>query len=95
MTVGLLVLWILVGWCGTPWPRRWPWPPPPPPDPWLLKVVNIVGGVVGGWAFNLVWSLPAGDAVTGVAAAATALGAFVGSVILGDLYGLVMSRQKG
>ncbi len=93
MTSVLVGLWILVGWCGTPWPRRWSWPPSGPvPDPWFLKVVNVVGGVIGGWAFNQIW--PAGDAVTGVAAAATALGAFVGSVILGDVYGLVTSRQN-
>lgn len=93
MTLGLIGLWVLVGWCGTPWPRRWPWPPPTPPDPWLLKVVNVVGGVVGGWLFTQIW--PAGEAMTGIAAAATALGALVGSVVLGDVYGLVMSRQKG
>jgi uncharacterized membrane protein YeaQ/YmgE (transglycosylase-associated protein family) len=54
-------------------------------------VVNVVGGVIGGWVFTQIW--PAGDVVTGVAAAATGLGAFIGAVILGDIYGLVASRQ--
>lgn len=92
MSTTLVLLWILVGWCGTPWPRRWPWPPPPPPDPWMIKFVNVVGGVVGGWLFNRIW--PAGEVVTGIAAAATTVGAFVGAVVLGDLYGLFASQQK-
>ncbi|HYN84295.1 MAG TPA: hypothetical protein VER32_03515 [Pyrinomonadaceae bacterium] len=41
------LFWALAGWCGTPWRR---WPPPPPPDPWwwIVKIVAIVGGIVGG-----------------------------------------------
>jgi len=92
MNIALFGLWVLVGWCGTPWPRRWPWPPPPPPDPWSTKVVNVVGGVIGGWTFNQIWS--AGEAMTGIDAAATSLGAFVGSAILGDVYGMVKRQQK-
>jgi hypothetical protein len=91
MQLTLLALWILVGWCGTPWPRRWPWPLPPPPDPWLIKIGNVVGGIIGGWAFNQIW--PAGDVVTGIAAAATGLGAFVGAVILGDVFALATGRM--
>lgn len=92
MNIALLVLWALVGWCGTPWPRRWPWPPPPPPDPWFTKIVNVVGGVVGGWLYYQIWAAPE---MTSIGAAATALGAIVGSIVFGDVYGLVRRQQKG
>jgi hypothetical protein len=94
MTVAMIVLWALVGWCGTPWPRPWPFPDPPPtPDPWIAKVVGVVGGVVGGIAYSQIW--PAGGVGTnGVVVAATAIGAFVGSVFLVNMYGLVRGRPK-
>lgn len=93
MDAGLFVLWLLVGWCGTPWPRRWP-PPPPPPDPWWIRVIGAVGGIVGGWAYSAVWS--AGDGGVGaIYAAATAVGALVGSIILQDLVGLARGGARG
>jgi len=90
----LWALWALVGWCGTPWRRHWPWPPPPPPDgdPWLVKGGNVIGGILGGWGFEQIW--PVGTPVTGVAVAATALGAYVGSVVLGDVVGLLRGAKK-
>lgn len=87
----LIAFWALVGWCGTPWPRRWPLPPPPPPDPWLTKAVNVVGGIAGGWAFTQVWA--AGGQMTGIDVAASAVGAFVGAVLLGDVVALVQTRR--
>jgi hypothetical protein len=92
MNIELLALWVLVGWCGTPWPKRWPWPPPDPdPWPWTRKLVSVVGGIVGGWAYNQLWTAPE---LTGIGATASALGAFVGSVVFGDVYGLVKRQQK-
>lgn len=86
MNPGLFGLWLLVGWCGTPWPRRWPWPRPDPP-PWWLQVVGAVGGIIGGWAYQTMW--PAGDMGVGALyAAATSVGALVGSIILQDVVGL-------
>ena len=91
----LWVFWALVGWCGTPWPRRWPWPPPPPPgpDPWLTKGVNIIGGIAGGWGFTSV--CPLGEPVTGVAVAASGVGALLGAVVLGDVVGLFRPAARG
>lgn len=87
------VLWALVGWCGTPWPRKWWWPvpPPPDPDPWY-RVAGAVGGILGGWLYTLAWPFSAN--VTGVDVAATALGAFIGGVVLGDLVGIARGSRK-
>jgi len=86
-------LWALVGWCGTPWPRKWwPVPPPPDPDPWYSKIAGVVGGMAGGWLYDLAW--PMGGNVTGIGVAATAVGAFVGAVVLGDLVGLAKGARK-
>lgn len=94
MNIGLLAWWVLVGWCGTvprPWP--WPWPPPPDPDPYpWLKVINVIGGVVGGWTFSQMF--PAGDTSIAIVAATTSVGAFVGSILFGDVYGLVRGSQR-
>jgi len=87
----LYAFWALVGWCGTPW-RRWPPPPPPDGDPWLIKVVNAVGGIAGGWVFDRLW--PMGETVTGIAVAATAVGALLGSTVLGDVVGLVRGAKR-
>ena len=89
----IYALWALVGWCGTPWPRRWwPVPPPPDPDPWYMKIAGVVGGLAGGWLYDMAW--PMGANVNSVGVAATALGAFVGGVVLGDLVGLARGARK-
>jgi len=88
----LIATWILVGWCGTGWPRRFPWPPPPPPEPWLTKAISLVGGVVGGYAYTYLW--PMSQTITGVEVAASAVGAFIGAVVLGDLYALARGSMK-
>ena len=90
----LYVLWALVGWCGTPWPRRWPPPPPPPPDgdPWFTKIVNMVGGLAGGWAYTQLWALT--TPVSAMDAAASCVGALVGAVLLGDVVGLFKGSPK-
>lgn len=88
MNAQLFVLAALVGWCGTPWPKRWPWPWPPPPDPnpWMSKIIGVIGGVLGGWA------LGAMSGAEGVVA--VAIGAWVGSVLLNDIYGLATGGLK-
>ena len=99
----LFVLWALVGWCATPpYPRPWPWPDPDPdPNPWIIKVVGVVGGMVGGWLFNALL-VPGGiiidsgaiiEGMGAVNAAATAVGAYVGSVFLSDMYGLIRGKK--
>ncbi|MDH5508661.1 MAG: hypothetical protein OEZ02_15675 [Anaerolineae bacterium] len=80
MSGPMLAVSLLVGWCGTPWPRRWPWPPPgPDPDPWLTKVIGLVGGVVGGWVFNQ---------YIDTSLVMAAVGAWLGSVLLNEIVGL-------
>jgi uncharacterized membrane protein YeaQ/YmgE (transglycosylase-associated protein family) len=87
MTGAAALGWALIGWCGTPFPRRWPWPPPPPDgDPWLVKVIGIVGGLAGGWLFGQLFAADLGSAAGLVV---TFFGAWAGSIILNDAYGLV------
>ena len=91
MNWSLWVLWGAVGWCGTPW-RRWPPPPPPDPDPWWWRVIGIVGGIIGGWAYTAIWAQGTGDMA--IYAAATCVGAVVGSVIVQDIAGLARGGAK-
>jgi hypothetical protein len=89
MQPALYALWFLVGWCGTPWPRRWP--PPPDPDPWWYRVLGAIGGVIGGWAYSAVFA--GGDLAGGaIYAAATSVGAVVGSIIVQDVIAGVRGR---
>jgi hypothetical protein len=84
MNWGLVVLWALVGWCGNE-PRRW-WKRPPPPPPWWLIVVDLLAGVIGGWAYSALF--PQGTADMGLYAAATSLGAVVVGVLLHSILGM-------
>ena len=85
MDFRVAALWALVGWCGTPWPR--PWPRPDRDDrrlnPWISKLIGVVGGLVGGWVFYLVW--PVEGSWTPIDAAATAVGAWIGAIVLSNL----------
>jgi len=92
-TIGGFVWWALVGWCGTPWPRRWPipWPPPPGPDPWITKVIGLVGGVVFGWGATAIGNM---EVVSPEGMVASAVAAWVGSVFLNDIANLVMPGRK-
>ena len=92
MTALALLGWAVVGWCGTPWPRPWPWPPPPgpTPDPWLSKVIGVIGGIAGGWAFSALYGV---DVQSAAGLVLTFFGAAAGSVILNDAYGLVGRGQ--
>jgi hypothetical protein len=108
MSLSLLVLWALVGWCGTV-PRRWLWPPPPPepgPDPWWLfsRVIGVIAGIIGGWAFTHVFGplpepwLTAGPRpepwVSALPAAASALGAFVVARVATDIAGRLRAGSQ-
>jgi hypothetical protein len=96
MSPALFALWALAGWCGTPYPRWW-WriPPPPwPPDPepwWRSKVIGVVAGVIGGWALSQVFG-PGPQPWTVVPAAASALGGFFLSRLVGDLLNGIAGR---
>jgi uncharacterized membrane protein YeaQ/YmgE (transglycosylase-associated protein family) len=87
MTGAAALGWALIGWCGTPFPRRWPWPPPPPDgDPWIVKVIGIIGGVAGGWAFGQLFGA---DLESAAGLVVSFFGAWAGSIILNDAYGLL------
>jgi len=89
MSAAWFIFWGAVGWCGTPWPGWWRRPtPPPPPDPWWFidRIVGIVGGVIGGWLFVQAWPVEQAGELVWLAVAASGVGAFVGSLILLDLY---------
>jgi hypothetical protein len=100
MSPSLIILWALVGWCGTV-PRPW-WPPlPPPPDPpeprpCLVcgKVLGAIAGIIGGWAYTQVFlpqdPIPARSALY---AASTAVGAFVVARVVTDVYGLISNKR--
>jgi uncharacterized membrane protein YeaQ/YmgE (transglycosylase-associated protein family) len=91
------VFWALSGWCGTPW-RRFPPPPPPNPDPWLsLRVVGIIGGLVGGWAFGRIFQSDPMPGLSAVHVAATCVGAFIGGRVLSELasFGFAGKANRG
>ena len=109
MTLSLLALWALVGWCLTG-VLRWPIPPrldtperPPRPNWFIPKILGVVGGVIGGWVFTEVFvagsdsltTIPQGDAwMPLVRAAATTVGAAIGATLLADIYGLATGGGK-
>lgn len=90
MNLAFWVLWGATGWCGTPW-RRWPIPEPDP-EPWWRRVIGVVGGLIGGFVYSSVWREAGGD--TALYAAATSLGALIGSAIVQDLAGLARGASK-
>jgi len=59
----------------------------------LTKFVNVVGGIAGGWAFTQVWAVT--GQMTGIDVAASAVGAYVGAVVLGDLAGMAKMGKAG
>ncbi len=87
----LYALWALAGWCGTPYPgwrpgRKGP-RPDPDPQPWLVKVVAVIGGLLGGWAVERLFTAQeTGPALV----AATLVGALIGGRVLGDLASLAL-----
>lgn len=85
MNLGLFALWALVGICPDWWPgRKWPGPGPPP---WWWAV-GIIGGIIGGVIFDRVFGPARGEDVGAIYAAATSVGAFVGSTILQRVVGM-------
>ena len=63
MDPGLIGLWALVGWCGTPYPRWW-WRIPPPPDPepwWRSRLIGVVATALWlCWSRNILGCLASG-----------------------------------
>jgi hypothetical protein len=89
-------LWAIAGWCGTPWPWWWKWkwlPPPPPPDPrwWVVKVVAVASGLIGGWVVNSMFAAPDSNPS---AVAATSLGAFFFGRFFSEIVGYFNVGQQ-
>jgi hypothetical protein len=90
----LYVLWAFSGWCGTPWPGWWRGPHPhPDPDPWLIRVVAIVGGILGGLAVGRF--APTGTVPDGAPAfVATMIGAFVTGRVFSDIAIIIVGGRS-
>ena len=87
----LYAMWMIAGWCGTPYPGWWRGPrPPQPPDPWwLIKIASVAGGFLGGW---MTQSIIGADAGT-LGVLTSLAGAVVGGGFAGGLTGLVAGRR--
>ena len=118
MRLSLFVLWAMVGWwCPLGVPVWWWWwrrlhdlvppldiPERPPRPNWLIpRVIGVVGGVVGGWAFTAAFGDPVPWITAGphpepwvgvIFAAATTVGAFIGASLLADIYEIVRGGGK-
>jgi hypothetical protein len=79
------------GWCGTPYPGWWRGPHPPDPGPWWMsKLIGVVVGVVGGWAFSRSF----GPQPEPWLPALSVLGAFVAARVVGDLFAVARGATK-
>ena len=85
MDIPLIFLWILASWVLIHF-----WLPDPPPD-WISRIVAVIGGVVGGWLYNMAW--PA-EHMGGVAAAATVVGAVIGAGTAASVVRLAMGGKS-
>ena len=83
MSAFMLILWGLVGWCGTP-----PKPRPLPRD----IVAGVIGGLLGGGAVYLAVGLT--GTVGSMDFVATAIGAFAGGRVLSDIVGLALGKTS-
>jgi hypothetical protein len=80
------------GWCGTPYPGWWRHPHPPDPEPWwwISKVIGVVVGIAGGWAFTKSF----GPHPEPWLPALAVLGGFVASRVVGDVIAVVRGANK-
>ena len=78
--VMMWIFWGLVGWCGTTRPR-----PKPEPNPFIPVAAGIVGGVIGGFLFDM--AFPTEGAMSALDFAATCIGAYAGGRVLSGIVG--------
>lgn len=83
----MIIGWALVGWCGTGSPR----PVPPGPNPWK-PVIGIIGGILGGLAFHLMFTVE--GAMTRLDYAVTCIGAFAVGFIINDFIVLYFRKTS-
>ena len=90
----LFLLWAFAGWCGT-LPIRWWFRPIPDPDPppwWFVsRVIGVVFGIIGGWAYTKVFGPQPEPWTSALPAAASAFGAFLVAGVATD----IASRFRG
>jgi len=87
MSPELFFIALLVGWCAGHWSRILPLKPEPPcpkPGPWIRSLIAaVLGGLGGGYVILRVWPrVPHG---TGTDALVTALGAWIGAIVVSDI----------
>lgn len=89
----LYAFWALAGWCGTPYPGWWKGPrPKPDPEPWwAIKLIAVLGGLLGGWAVERLFTTPE---LTPALVTATTLGALVGGRFLGDIASMALGGAR-
>ena len=87
----MYALWAMVGWCGTPW-RRFPIPDPDPEPWWLVKILAIVGGILGG---ILVRRMVGGQDTDPAVIIATSIGAYAVGRVLSEVVSGVMGGARG
>jgi len=83
MYLPIFLLWVLASWVLIIF-----WLPDPPPD-WVGRIAGLIGGVAGGFLFNMAWPV---EHMTGVDAAATVVGAFIGA---GTLFSVARMAMGG
>lgn len=87
MNAAIYAVAMLAGWCGTPWPRRWPipfpWPPKPEPDPPPCPVCGNIISTLAGLGIVVLFAQVL-DAELSIAGAGVV--GFVGGRFVGDLY---------
>lgn len=83
MYLPIFLLWLLASWVLIIF-----WLPDPPPD-WVGRIAGLIGGVAGGFLFNMAWPV---EHMTGVDAAATVVGAVIGA---GTLFSVARMAMGG
>ncbi len=82
---------MLVGWCGNEpwwWRRWWRKPPPPPPEPWwLIDIISLIGGLIGGFLVSQVFP---GEA----SFLTVVVGAFVGGRLTSSVYNIITINKE-
>lgn len=84
MNLPVILLWVLASWVLIIF-----WLPDPPPD-WMGRIAGLIGGVAGGYLFNMAWPV---EHMTGVDAAATVVGAAIGAGTLVSVARMAMGGK--
>jgi hypothetical protein len=79
--------------CGTPFPG---WHPgPPDPEPWAIyKIIGIVTGILGGYAYTQLFGGAGERWDTALPAALSCVGAFSVAVLAGQIYGRIAGAKR-